>query len=79
MFFILNYFKINIKISAERKYEINTLREKLFLEMLFTFLATGRVSICTSVVFKCEKKKCLPQIIYFWKRLFIAIKQSLFN
>lgn len=47
--------------------------------MLFTFLVTGRVSICTSIVFKCEEKKGVLQIIYFWKRLFIAIKQSLFN
>lgn len=54
-------------------------RKICFLEMLFTFLVTGRVSICTSIVFKCEKKKGVLQIIYFWKRLFIAIKQSLFN
>ena len=30
MFFILNYFKINIKISAERKYEIILYEKNLF-------------------------------------------------
>lgn len=30
MFFILNYFKINIKILAERKYEIILYEKNLF-------------------------------------------------
>ena len=32
MFFILNYFKININISAERKYEIILYEKNCFLK-----------------------------------------------
>ena len=46
--------------------------------MLFTFLVTGRISICASIVFKCEKKKgCtsdnlfLEEAIYCYQAIII--------